>query len=131
MTRRAWIIASLAALGACASLPPPAPAPAPPPAPPSIPSPPQPVFELLEPLLGVRAFAEGLVIRVRSNGCTTKADFVFYVDRRGPTPTLAFGRRRVDACKAPSTPLELFFSFAELGLAQNAPVVVVNPRAGP
>jgi len=117
MTRRAWLIVGLMALAACASLPPRALAP------------PGVGFELLEPLLGVRAGPEGLTITVRSSGCTAKADFAFYLDRHDEFPTLAFGRKRVDACKGPAAPMELTFSYAELGLAPDARVFVVNPLA--
>ena len=54
----------------------------------------------LEPLYAAQAGREALKIWVASNGCTAKADFAFYVERRGQTATLAFGRKRVDPCKS-------------------------------
>ena len=99
MNRRLFAIAALAALAACAGLPSEAPAPA------------DVGFELLEPLSAVRADAEGVTIVVRSRGCTTRADFVFYVDRKDAIPTLAFGRRRIDACSGPAEPMAIALLF--------------------
>jgi len=79
----------------------------------------------LEPLYGVRQSADGLVIRVASNGCTTKDDFAFHVDRGGRT--LAFARRRLDTCDvAPQSQAELTFGWAELGLSGGR-VGLLNP----
>ncbi len=115
MNRRHFALAALAALSACASLPPGAPTTA--------------GWELLEPLAGVRADTEGVTIQVRSRGCTIRGDFAFYVERKGPIPTLAFGRRRVDACAGPAAVMEIAFSWMELGLTAGEPVLVVNPLA--
>ena len=114
MTRRLFLLASLA-LGGCASV---GVAPAGPPAP----------LAELEPLYSARATAEGLAIRVASRGCTAKPDFAFYVERRGGAATLAFGRRHVDVCKAPAAATEeLTFTWTELGLDPKAPVFLLNP----
>jgi hypothetical protein len=117
VNRRLFAIAGLAALSACASLPRGAQAPG------------NAGFELLEPLSAVQADAAGVTIRVRSRGCTTRGDFAFYVEKDGPVPTLAFGRRRVDACSGPAEPMEIAFTWAELGLRPGEPVFVVNPLA--
>jgi len=118
MTRRAWLIVSLAALAACVTNPRTA---APPPAA---------GLELLEPILGAKLTADGVTIRVRSSGCTTKQDFAFYIERAAPTPTLVFGRKRIDTCKGPAGAVDLSFSFAELGLGHGAQVFILNPFAG-
>ena len=63
-----------------------------------------------------------------SNGCTAKADFAFYVERRGEAVTLAFGRKRVDTCKSFAMgKTDLSFTWAELGLAPRTPVFLLNP----
>jgi len=114
MDRRLFLASALALAG-CAGLGPPEIAPAA-----------APLAEL-EPLYGFRRTAEGLVIRVASNGCTTKAGFAFHVDpgRRA----LAFARKRLDACKvAPRSTVELTFGWAELGLTGGR-VRLLNPLA--
>jgi hypothetical protein len=37
----------------------------------------------------------------------------------------------VDVCKGPGAEADLTFSYAELGLAQDAQVLIVNPLGGP
>jgi len=113
VTRRAWLLAGLSALAACASLPPRAP-------------PNEVGLELLEPIFGVRWDAAGVTIQVRASGCTAKADFVFYLSTEGAR-TLAFGRRRVDACKGAAAIASLSWTYAELGLAPGRRVRVLNP----
>jgi hypothetical protein len=60
-------------------------------------------------------------------GCTAKADFVFFVERKEAGPTLAFGRRSADACKGPGGFVDLTFGYAELGLDPARPFFLVNP----
>ena len=81
----------------------------------------------LEALRGVTAGPEGLALRVASSGCTRKEDFVFYVDRGTAPPTLAFARKRLDACRGAPTETELAFSYDELGVAAQGRLVVLNP----
>jgi hypothetical protein len=82
----------------------------------------------LEPLYAARAGRDALTIRVSSNGCTTKDDFAFYVERKGEAVTLAFGRKRLDTCKSFAMGHEdLTFSWAELGLGSRVPVFLLNP----
>lgn len=117
MDRRFFLVAALA-LSGCATVPPPTAA-----------KWPGPYLEL-EPLLAARSGPDGLVIRVASNGCTTKADFAVHTEPRGGAMTLAFARRRLDTCKvAPATDAELAFTWAELGLSPTAPVFLLNPLA--
>jgi hypothetical protein len=85
-------------------------------------------FELLEPLVSAVAGADGLTIRVASHGCTRKADFALYVERAGAGARVAFGRKRVDACKAAAAgPVDLTFSYDELGARRGQPLFVLNP----
>jgi hypothetical protein len=121
MNRRLFVLAALA-LGGCATVA----------APPVVAPAPQ-VLGELEPLYSAVAGREALTIRVASRGCTAKADFAFYVERRGGQASLAFGRRHVDACKAAAPgQTELVFSWAELGLEPRGPVFILNPvTAGP
>lgn len=116
MNRRAFVLAALA-LGGCATVAaPPAGAPAPR------------GFEELEPLYSAQAGRDALTIRVASNGCTAKADFAFYVERRGDAVTLAFGRKRIDPCRSFAMgQTELTFSWEELGLGPRTPVFLLNP----
>jgi hypothetical protein len=141
-TRRGLLLLGLTALAACAT-PPPTPTPtlAPTLAPPPTPvRPPQPIgphtdppnFDLLEPILAASAGRDGVTIRVRSMGCTTKTDFAFYVERRTAGSTLAFARKRVDVCKSRyAPPLNLTFTYAELGLDPTRPIFLLNPLGGP
>jgi len=86
----------------------------------------------LEPLYAVFAAPQGLTIRVASQGCTAKADFAFYVDRKpGGGAAIAFGRKSLDICKTAKAGghADLVFSYAELGLSADAPLAVLNPIA--
>jgi hypothetical protein len=117
MDRRVFLLAALA-LGGCATAAPPTVTPAPR------------AYGELEPLFSAQAGRDALTIQVGSNGCTAKADFVFYVERRGEAVTLAFGRRRVDPCRSfVQGKTALSFTWEELGLAPRAPVMLLNPLA--
>jgi len=83
-----------------------------------------------EPLIAARAGGEALTITVTSNGCTSKADFSVFVERKGRAVQVAFGRRKLDVCRAAPRPLELTFTWAELGLAAPQPVFLLNPLEG-
>lgn len=85
----------------------------------------------LEPLLGVNAGASGLTLRVRSNGCAAKADFVFRVDRQAGQAVVAFARRRLETCKGTPSAADLAFSYEELGLTRADRIVIANPVLRP
>ena len=113
MDRRLFILAALA-LGGCATAAPQAPGPG--------------ALSELEALYSATAGREALTIRVASNGCTAKDDFAFYVEHRGDVVTVAFGRKRIDACKSFAMGhAELTFTWTELGLAPRTPVFLLNP----
>ena len=119
MNRRLFVVAGLA-LGGCATVA----------APPKVAPTPQ-AFGELEPLYSAQAGREGLTIQVASSGCTAKADFAFYVDRRGGEVTLAFGRKRVDVCRSfGANPAEFVFTWDELGVEPHIPVHLLNPVVG-
>ncbi|WP_293678060.1 hypothetical protein [uncultured Phenylobacterium sp.] len=82
----------------------------------------------LEAIYRADAGREAIVISVASNGCTAKADFAFYLERTGPTTTLAFGRRRIDTCRSFAMGrTDLTFTWAELGVALPSAVFLLNP----
>jgi hypothetical protein len=115
MNRRLFLVAALALAG-CATAPSPIMAPAG-----SAPG-------ALEPLYVATAGREALTIQVSSNGCTTKADFAFYVELKGGAVTLAFGRKRLDSCRSFAMgKTELSFTWAELGVDARTPVFLLNP----
>jgi hypothetical protein len=118
MNRRLFVLAALA-LSGCATASPPVIAPA------------ATGLAELEPLYRAEAGREALTISVASNGCTAKADFTFYVERMGEAVTLAFGRKRIDACQSFAMgKTDLTFTWAELGLAPRTPVFLLNPLVG-
>jgi hypothetical protein len=92
-----------------------------------VPPNPPPGAELLEPIYGVWATTTGLTIRVLSHGCTASTEFAFYVDRRTDGANVSFARKRLDRCRRASGPIDLAFSFAELGLSPGTAVTVLNP----
>ncbi len=114
MNRRLFLAASLA-LGGCATT---GVAPSGPPAP----------LAELEPLYSAVAGKEALTLRVASNGCTAKADFAFYLERRAGTVAIAFARKKVDVCRSFAMgKAEIAFTWTELGLDARTPVFLLNP----
>lgn len=113
MNRRLFVLAALA-LSGCATAPPAAPSGS--------------VLAELEPLYRAEAGREALTISVGSNGCTSKADFAFYVERKGEAVSVAFGRRRLDSCKSFAMGrTDLSFPWTELGVPPRTPVFLLNP----
>jgi hypothetical protein len=83
----------------------------------------------LEPVHKIVADKHGLTIRVTTRGCTRKADFAHFTEPKGQTTTIAFARKRLDRCGQRAGQLDILFSYAELGLAHDEPVMVLNPLA--
>lgn len=82
----------------------------------------------LEPLYLADARRDGITIRVSSNGCTAKADFATFVERKGRGTSLAFGRKRIDGCKSFARGhTDLTFTWTELGVTPRATIVLLNP----
>ena len=118
MHRRIFLLAALALAG-CATLPTPAAL-----------TPAERALSELEPLYAAVAGRDAITISVPSNGCTAKADFAFYVERKGQAVTIAFARKRLDACKSFAMGrTEIAFTWAELGLGPRTPVFLLNPLA--
>ena len=86
----------------------------------------EPDLTMLEPIAGVAATPDGLVIQVLTGGCGGKADFASYVERSPGRTTIAFARKVVRPCPG-ARPVPLSFSYAELGVARGTPVEVLNP----
>lgn len=83
----------------------------------------------LEPLISVTPGCDALTVRVRSQGCASKADFVFRVDRDRSRAVVAFARRRLETCRGPKGEAALKFSYAELGLSRRDRIIIANPIA--
>jgi len=116
MNRRLFVLAALALTG-CASA-----------GPPRVLAPAAAAMGELEPVYSADAGREAITIRVSSNGCTQKADFAFFVERRGDAMTVAFGRKRIDTCRSFAMGhTDLAFTWAELGVAPRTPVFLLNP----
>ena len=116
MHRRFILIAGLVLLAGCAGQVPPVLAPAG-----------SPLAEL-EPLYSAAAGRDAIVIEVASGGCTAKADFAFFVERKEGAIPLAFGRKRLDPCQSFAIgKTKLSFTYEELGLAGRQPVFLLNP----
>lgn len=114
MNRRLFLLASLALAG-CASAP-------------RRLTPADTALQELEPLYAAVAGPDGLTITVGSSGCTAKADFAVYVERKGGVVTLSFGRRRLDTCRTVAMGrTELPFTWVELGVSARTPVFLLNP----
>jgi hypothetical protein len=89
-------------------------------------------LEELEPIYAVAATRYGLSIRVASKGCTRKADFAFFVDRKEGSASIAFGRKQLDVCRGgPAGRAELVFTYDELGVAPKSNLFVLNPVVVP
>lgn len=115
MNRRLFVLAALALCG-CATPPHPIIAPA------------GSALAELEPLYRADGGREALTISVASNGCTAKADFAFYVERKGEAVTLAFGRKRLDTCRSFAMgKTDIAFTWAELGVPPRTPIFLLNP----
>lgn len=115
MTRRHALLAALLLVSACATK--------------AVYSSPDAGMVELEPLLAAEVLDDSLIIRVTSNGCTAKADFAFFVERAGNRVAVAFGRRKIDVCKAAPQAMDIAFSYSELGLKRGQSVAIVNPLA--
>lgn len=86
------------------------------------------VLAELEPLYRADAGRDALTVSVSSNGCTQKADFTFHVETVTGGKTLALARTRLDTCRSFARGrTDLTFTWAELGVAADTPVFLLNP----
>lgn len=89
----------------------------------------------LEGLYAASATAQGLVIRAAASGCTSKADFAFFIERReNGAAGIAFARKPDAPCRlalGAAGHVDLRFSYAELGVSPDAPLFLLNPIASP
>lgn len=99
-------------LASCASIQPPA----------------EPMPGMLEPIHSA-AFTDDLaIIRVTSNGCTTKDDLVPHLTRSRDFSILTVRRLNEDKCRNPvDEGFEIQWTFEELGLPHGTTVTVNNP----
>lgn len=83
---------------------------------------------VLEPIHGA-AFTDNLaIVRVTSNGCTTKEDLVPFVQQSRDFSILTVRRLNEDLCRTPMDDgLEVQWTFEELGLPKGTTVTVNNP----
>ncbi len=84
----------------------------------------------IEPIYGVTVGPQGVTVRLASHGCTTKADLTVAVSKDPPRPMVLFARKRPDACTAPVTPVEVVYTFEELGLEPGQAFSLANPLGG-
>lgn len=91
-------------------------------------APAEPMPGVLEPIHGA-AFTDNLaIVRVTSNGCTTKADLVPYVQHSRDFSILTVRRLNEDLCRTPMEDgVEVQWTFEELGLPKGTTVTVNNP----
>lgn len=116
MNRRFLLMAGLALLAGCATIPPPVLTTA------------QAAHPELETVYSAVAGRDALKLEVSSGGCTQRADFVFYVERSGETATLSIARKRLDTCRSLiAAKTAISFTWAELGLEPYQPVFLLNP----
>lgn len=83
---------------------------------------------VLEPIYAAAVAGDVAVVRVSSNGCTTKADLHPYLARAGGVTVMTVRRVGNDDCQTPSEDgLELYWTFEELGVPAGTLVSVSNP----
>lgn len=82
----------------------------------------------VEPIYGAAVAGDVAVIRVGSNGCTSKADLFPHLSRGVGQAVLTVRRTHIDTCSAPEHDgLELQWTFEELGLPSGTMLMVNNP----
>lgn len=114
MNRRAFLLTALALTGCAGGV--------------RVMAPPGGPLAELEPLYRAEAGRDALTVSVASNGCTAKADFAVYVERKGDAVTLALGRKRLDSCKSFAMGrADIRFDWDELGVPARTPVFLLNP----
>ncbi|WP_242915391.1 hypothetical protein [Brevundimonas pishanensis] len=82
----------------------------------------------VEPIYAAAVAGNVAVIRVGSNGCTSKSDLIPHLSRGVGQAVLTVRRTQMDTCSAPEREgLELQWTFEELGLPSGTLLMVNNP----
>lgn len=82
----------------------------------------------VEPIYAAAVAGNVAVIRVGSNGCTSKSDLIPHLSRGAGQAVLTVRRTQMDTCSAPEREgLELQWTFEELGLPSGTLLMVNNP----
>lgn len=83
-----------------------------------------------ESVYAVQQDADGLVVRVRSNGCTNAEDFAISTSRQADTIAITLQRLQPDHCRALLREgVLLKWTWAQLGIDESANLIVTNPLA--
>ena len=82
----------------------------------------------IEPVYAVSASAEGLMLRVASNGCTRKSDLTVAVSTAPPRALVLVAHKHADTCGKPGA-VDIVWSWKELGLEPGQAVNLANPLA--
>ncbi len=81
----------------------------------------------IEPVYGVSVDKAGVTVRMASNGCTKKGDLTVAVAKTTARPLLLIARKHPDLCRAATRPVEIAWTFDDLGLAADEPFSLANP----
>ncbi len=81
----------------------------------------------IEPVYGVSVDRAGVTVRMASNGCTRKGDLTVAVAKTTARPLLLIARKHPDLCRAATRPVEIAWTFDDLGLGENEPFSLANP----
>jgi len=80
--------------------------------------------EELEPLYAAQLFAQELVIKVSSNGCTRAKNFIVEQIKDGDTVQLRIQRQQADQCRAMPRIIEISLPFSA---SKNIHYYIANP----
>ncbi len=87
-----------------------------------------PARDKLEAVYAVQAGKQTVRVRVSSNGCTKKDDFLARLAESGPPPVILLIRRKPDQCRSFAMGSAwLDFSYAELGVERARSFSLANP----
>lgn len=85
---------------------------------------------VVEPIYGAAVAGDVAVVRVSSNGCTSKSNLMPQVTRGAGVTVLTLRRTQADTCDTPARDgLPLQWTFEELGIEPGTLLQVSNPVA--